>query len=152
LFVSASFSQFPLTCQQSAPASLMGLALVCLFLGLSQPAGLNHSVASSKPWLASWTEPAPGLPTASIIRAQNSIRFVLDLSPVWSATVCGLQANLVYPASRLRGHRNRTDLGEFPIKAGSSKHPSSRFSPRNSRPTPSNLKSWAFATAFSQPG
>jgi hypothetical protein len=46
--------------------TLIGLALVCLFLGLSQPAGLNHPVAGSKPWLASWTEPAPGPPTASI--------------------------------------------------------------------------------------
>jgi hypothetical protein len=54
--------------------------------------------------------------------AQNSIRFVLDLLPVWSATVSGLQANLVHRASRLQGHRNRTDLGAFPIKAGSSNH------------------------------
>jgi hypothetical protein len=29
--------------------TLIGLALVCLFLGLCQPAGLNHPVAGSKP-------------------------------------------------------------------------------------------------------
>jgi hypothetical protein len=39
---------------------------VSLFLGLSQPAGLNHPVAGSKPRLASWREPAPGRPIASI--------------------------------------------------------------------------------------
>jgi hypothetical protein len=46
--------------------TLIGLALVFLFLSLSQPASLNHPVAGSKPWLAAWREPAPGPPTASI--------------------------------------------------------------------------------------
>jgi hypothetical protein len=45
--------------------TLIGLALVCLLLSLSQPAGLNHPVAGSKPWLAQWREPAPGSSTPS---------------------------------------------------------------------------------------
>jgi hypothetical protein len=46
--------------------TLIGLALVGLFLSWNQPAGLNHPVAGSKPWLASLREPAPGPPIASI--------------------------------------------------------------------------------------
>jgi hypothetical protein len=46
--------------------TLIGLALVGLFLRLSQPAFLNHAVVVSKPGLASWREPTPGPPTASI--------------------------------------------------------------------------------------
>jgi hypothetical protein len=114
--------------------TLIGLALVCLFLGLSQPAGLNHPVAGSKPWLASWTEPAPGPPTASIypstkfdpVRARSLPCLVRDC--LWTTSELGP------PGLPTPGHRNRTDLGEFPIKAGIAKHAlqppfSTRFPP-----------------------
>lgn len=74
--------------------TLIGLTWVCLFLSLSQPAGLNHPVAGSKPWLASSGEPALGPPTASIflstkfdpVRARPLPRPVRDY--VW--TKCDL--------------------------------------------------------------
>ena len=52
---------------------LVGLALVCLVLSLSQPAGLNHplQVAGSGPWLDQWREAASGSPTASVVRSME---------------------------------------------------------------------------------
>jgi hypothetical protein len=70
--------------------TLIGLALVCLFLNLSQPVGLSHAVAGSKPW------PAPGPPTASIhpsmkfdpVRARplplSAPRLSVDYKRTWS--------------------------------------------------------------------
>jgi len=51
--------------------TLIGLALVCLFLSLSPPASLNLPVAGSKPGLTQWREPAPGPPTASVFTSME---------------------------------------------------------------------------------
>jgi hypothetical protein len=46
-------------------------ALLCLLLGLSQQAGLNHplQVANSGPWLDRCSEVASGSPTAAVLRS-----------------------------------------------------------------------------------
>ena len=51
--------------------TFIGLALVCLLLNLSQPAGLHHpsQVAGSGPWLDRGREPASDAPTVSIVRS-----------------------------------------------------------------------------------
>ncbi len=129
--------------------TLIGLALVCLFLSLSQPAGLNHQVAGSKPWLA--MERARSRPAHRIDLSEHKIRsgsrstsplsgprLSVDYKRTWSTWP---------PDSRATG-TERT-LASSRSKLAAQSTPSSRLCPRNYRSTPSNFKTWAFATAFS---
>jgi hypothetical protein len=117
------------------PLALIGLALVCLFLSLNQPVGLNHPVAGSKPWLASWREPAPGPPIASIYPSTK-------LDPVRARPLPCLVGDCLWTTSELGppglptpGPPEPNEPWRVPIKAASSKHAiqppfSTKFPPR----------------------
>jgi hypothetical protein len=53
--------------------TLVCWALLCLLFGLTQQAGLNYplQVAGSGPWLDRCREPAPGSPTAAVLRSME---------------------------------------------------------------------------------
>jgi hypothetical protein len=55
------------------PLTLVGWALVCLLLSLSQQAGLNYlsHLACSRPWLDQCAEPTFGSPTAAVVRSME---------------------------------------------------------------------------------
>jgi len=53
--------------------TLVCWALLCLLFGLTQQASLNYplQVAGSGPWLDRCREPAPGSPTAAVLRSME---------------------------------------------------------------------------------
>jgi hypothetical protein len=97
--------------------------LVCLLLSLSQQAGLNHplQVAGSSQWLDRCREPAPGSPTASVVRstqfdpARAGPLTSLVLDGAWTA------GNMGPPCQETMGHRSRSEIARLPVKAGNLK-------------------------------
>lgn len=130
--------------------TLIGLALLCLFLSMSQPAGLIDQVAGSKPGLASRREPAPGPLPATLdlnmkfdpARARPLPHLVRDY--VWTKYDLGPPGLLAQKPPEL----NRTLASS---RSGLAAHNelSSHFFLEITAPIPSNLKIGAFATAFS---
>jgi len=128
--------------------TLIGLALVGLFLRLSPPAFLNHPVVVSKPGLASWREPAPA---HRIDLSEHEIRSgSRSTSPTSGPRLCvdEMRSWSTRPPDSQATGTDRT-LASSRSKLAAHNELSSHFFPRNYRPIPSNLKSWAFATAFS---
>jgi hypothetical protein len=98
-------------------------ALVCLVLGLSRQAGLNHplQVAGSSQWLDQCREPASGSPTASVVestqfdpaRAGPLTSFVLKDG--WS------KGNIGPPGQETHGPPKTIGNWRVPAKDGGSK-------------------------------
>jgi hypothetical protein len=104
-------------------------ALVGLLLSLSQQADLYHSlqVSGSSQWLDQCREPASGSRTASVSKARNSIRLVLDRSHLWSSRMRGLMEILVHPGQENHGPPEPIRICRLPVKDGSSKQEQAAF-------------------------
>jgi hypothetical protein len=130
---------------------LIGLALVCLLLSLTQP-GLNHSlqVAASGSWLDRGTEPASEASTVLVVRsteldpARAGPPEVLVLDCAWTArniSPPGKQTHGVPGADRaLASCRSSRQLKPTP---------SSHLFPENCGLSTAELKNRGFATASS---
>src|SRR5258707_7872810 len=126
--------------------TLIGLALVCLFLSWNQARGLKHPDAGSKPWLASRREPGPGPPTASIYPSTNYRSTKFD--PVRARPLPCLVCDCLWTTSELGppglptpGPPEPNGPWRVPDQSWEAQStPSSRLSPRNSRPIPSNFE------------
>jgi hypothetical protein len=111
---------------------VIGLALVCLLLSLTQP-GLNHSlqVATSDHGRIEEQNPRPRPPPFRLSEARNSIRLSLDLSKFLFSTARGPPAILVQPASKPMGHLELIGPWRVVGQGGSSnRHHRAIFSPK----------------------
>jgi hypothetical protein len=128
--------------------TFIGLALVCLLLNLSQPAGLHHpsQVAGSGPWLDRGREPASDAPTVSIVRS-------MEFDPARAGPFGSLVLDFALTAGNIsppgQETLNRWALGESPVKPATQTNAIEQPFPLNYRLSTAELENRGFATASS---